>query len=331
MTRPPTTYYGQPALKPAPWVWKVPVYTFAAPVAGAAQLIGTIADLSDPDGGRSIVRHARYAALAGAAFGGPLLIGDLHTPMRWYNMLRIFRGTSPMSIGSWLLTGFGAFSSVVALAQYTIDRNAASARRTATGRNAGVRLSSRIAAVAQLPAAAAGAGMSLYSASLFTATSSPLWAAAPRSLAVKFGSSAVAAAAAGLSLLEHASGRPSPAASALDRIAGAATAMNLGATVAAGRAWRKAEVDGPLTEASAIGASYRIGSILLGQVLPLVCHALNASRSRPSRGLSMLGSLGIVCGSFLMRLAVIEAGKKSSQRPVDSLRFTSGRPRKRDG
>ncbi|NLD67402.1 MAG: polysulfide reductase NrfD [Limnobacter sp.] len=312
---PPTTYYGQPALKPAPWDWKVPVYTFVTPVAGAAQLIGTIADLAAGERAASIVRRARYGAVLGAALGGPLLIGDLHTPARWYNMLRIFRATSPMSIGSWLLTSFGAFSSVLALAHYASERSA------------GAGLPRLLVAVARWPAAVTGAGMSFYSASLFTATSSPLWAAAPRSLSVKFGSSAVAAAAAGLSLFEQAGARPSPATAALDGIAGAATAMNLGASVVAARHWREQGVKGPLEGPSATAASYRIGAILLGQLLPLACYAINASRAKPSRALSMLASASVLCGSYLMRVGVIEGGKHSSERPVDSLRFASrGRP-----
>ena len=38
--------------------------------------------------------------------GAPLLILDLGRPERFFNMLRIFKPRSPMSMGAWCLTGF---------------------------------------------------------------------------------------------------------------------------------------------------------------------------------------------------------------------------------
>ena len=58
---------------------------------------------------------------AGSVVGAALLIIDLHTPTRFYNMLRIFRPTSPMSIGSYVLTSFGALSALLAAAQLRHD------------------------------------------------------------------------------------------------------------------------------------------------------------------------------------------------------------------
>jgi protein NrfD len=311
------TYYDQPALKPAPWDWKVPVYTFVAPVAGAMQVLATVADLTKMRRGRRVVRNGRFAALLGAVLGGPLLIGDLHTPKRWYNMLRIFRSTSPMSIGSWLLMAFGGLSALVAAAQAGLERNVA----TPFARG--------LASLAQIPAALAGAGMAMYSASLFTATSSPLWAAAPRSLAVKFGSSAVAAAAAGLSLAEQLRGSGASNTAPLDHVAAAATAVNLAATITADQAYRRDGVEDPLSDEPRIAAGYKLGSILLGQVLPLACYAINATRLQPSRELSAVASLGVICGSYLMRHSIIEAGKVSSRRPKDAFRFARRRQKRR--
>ena len=52
----------------------------------------------------------------------------------------------------------------------------------------------------QVPAAFLGAGMSTYTAALLSSTSTPVWSAAPQALAVQFGTSAMATAAATLSL-----------------------------------------------------------------------------------------------------------------------------------
>ena len=105
------SYYGRPAVKASPYGWKVALYTFLGGLAGSAQVIATLADLVSPRKHRALVKAGRVlAAVNGALLGPALLVLDLHTPQRWYNMLRIFRRTSPMSIGSYVLTAFGAFS-----------------------------------------------------------------------------------------------------------------------------------------------------------------------------------------------------------------------------
>jgi hypothetical protein len=57
---------------------------------------------------------------ASAALGSTYaLVKDLGRPMRAYNMLRVFKPTSPMSVGSWLLGGFIPFSLVAAGSEIT--------------------------------------------------------------------------------------------------------------------------------------------------------------------------------------------------------------------
>ena len=155
------TYYGRPVLKPSPYRWKVALYTFLGGLAGAAQVLATLADFIGRRRDRRMVRAGRLiAASTGAVIGPALLVADLHTPQRWYNMLRIFRRTSPMSIGSYVLTAFGAFSSLA--------------------------LVPRLGKVAQLPAAIAGAGMAIYTPALLASTATPLWYSAPEALGTEF-------------------------------------------------------------------------------------------------------------------------------------------------
>ena len=94
-----TTYYGRPSLKPAPF--ENPVvgsYIFLAGLSGAAQLLATLIRRSGRPDGAGAVRRGRMLALLAPTVGSALLIYDLHTPQRFYNMLRIFRRTSPMSM-----------------------------------------------------------------------------------------------------------------------------------------------------------------------------------------------------------------------------------------
>jgi hypothetical protein len=111
------TYYNRPALKPSPYGQLIASYFFVGGPAGAAQLIAGIADVCGRDDDQPVVRAGRYLGLAGILLSPVLLIADLRTPRRWYNMLRIFRRTSAMSIGAWTLTGFGLLSGVAAAAQ----------------------------------------------------------------------------------------------------------------------------------------------------------------------------------------------------------------------
>src|SRR5918995_2601400 len=75
------TYYGQPALNPSHYGQLVATYLFLGGLAGASQMIATVADLC----GRNnfVVRTGRYLALGGALTGPGFLVADLHTPERW--------------------------------------------------------------------------------------------------------------------------------------------------------------------------------------------------------------------------------------------------------
>ena len=303
------TYYGMPALKASPWDWKVGAYVFVAGLSGSAQLLSLVAGLVRGQKAQSLVRNGRYMALAGSLAGAPLLIADLHAPDRWYNMLRIFRRTSPMSIGSYVLTAFGAFSSLAAIGQLMSDLGW---RR---------RASQRLAWAAQVAAAAAGAGMSVYTAALLSATSSPLWAAANRLLAIRFGSSAMASAAAALSLAERAQGDRDGNARPLDAAAFLATLAGLVATGAANRRYRSFGVDSPLRDEPAIALKNKLGASTVGQALPLACYGAAAMSRRDRPDLSVLASLGVIAGSYFLRAGIIHAGMTSSERPADALRF----------
>src|SRR5439155_1699499 len=68
------------------------------------------------------VRRGRYLPLLAPTVGAGLLVYDLHTPQRFYNMFRVAKGTSPMSIGTWILTSFSLFSGLAAGLQFVADR-----------------------------------------------------------------------------------------------------------------------------------------------------------------------------------------------------------------
>lgn len=293
-----TTYYGREQVKAAPFNnWLVGGYIFLAGLSGAAMLLSTLIDLARGRDGEPAVRRGRWLALLAPTLGTVMLVRDLHTPRRFYNMLRLFKTTSPMSIGSWILVAFGVFSTMT----------------VGAARIPGLRW---LARAAQVPAAAAGAGIATYTASLLSATSTPLWAAAPCATAVRFGASSMAAGAAALSLGER---RRSGLGRDLDKIAVAALAVELAATISADEQYRRKGVAGAMETLP--GMIEEVGAGGLGMMLPLGLHTVSLLLPRRSRTLSGLASLAILAGSAILRVSFMATGDESARRPEISLRF----------
>src|SRR6202007_3456526 len=65
-------------------------------------------------------RNARLSARAAVGLGAIALVMDLGRPERFLNMMRTVKLTSPMSLGSWILSSFSAGAGIAAAAE--IDR-----------------------------------------------------------------------------------------------------------------------------------------------------------------------------------------------------------------
>ena len=99
-------YYGQPVVKPPVWTWEVPLYFLTGGLAGMSAVIASAAIIFHQV---DLVRVAMWiAAIAGAVLSPVLLIMDLGRPRLFLNMLRVFKHRSPMSMGAWILSMFGA-------------------------------------------------------------------------------------------------------------------------------------------------------------------------------------------------------------------------------
>ncbi len=98
-------YYGQPVVKPPVWTWEIPVYFFVGGLAGMSAVIALAAAVFDHV---DVARAAMWLAAIGAVLSPILLILDLGRPHLFINMLRVFKPQSPMSMGAWILTAFGA-------------------------------------------------------------------------------------------------------------------------------------------------------------------------------------------------------------------------------
>jgi formate-dependent nitrite reductase membrane component NrfD len=298
------TYYGRPQLKAAPFN-KVMVggYIFLAGLSGGAQILSTLLDVSGGRHAEPVVRRGRQLAMLAPTVGAGLLVADLHTPKRFYNMLRVFKTTSPMSIGTWILAGFTGSSALAAAADFV------------AARVPGFGWLRRGARLAQLPAAAAGAGLGTYTASLLSATSTPLWAAAPRALAVRFAASSIASAAAALSLFAH----DRETRRDLNMVCAGALGVELAASTAADEEYRRRGIHDALHSPG--GRMDALGGIGVGTVVPLGLLAINLLFGGRSRTLSAAASAAVLGGSLMMRIAVLASGDESASRPEISMRF----------
>jgi protein NrfD len=113
----PDTFYTTPP----EWTWWIIFYFFIGGIAGGCAFIAAMLYFIGRPADRGIVRAGYYVALVGAVISGILLILDLHRPLRFWHMLiqsetlvPIFKYWTPMSVGSWGLTFFGAFVTAAA-------------------------------------------------------------------------------------------------------------------------------------------------------------------------------------------------------------------------
>ena len=295
------TYYEQPALKRSHWHHLVIAYFFVGGIAGAGQILAQVADLVGRGRLRGVVRRGRYLALAGSVASPVLLVADLHRPTRWYNMLRMFRSTSTMSIGAWTLSAFGTLSGMTAVAQWLEDRTQRRVFRW-------------LARALGIPAAASGGLLTTYTGTLLAATSTPLWSAAGTSLPVLFGASAMSTATAALTLTGGKEDEDSLP--ALETIGLLASAGELAAERWMSRRLQERGVAEPLREEPA-RSLYKLGFVTVGVGVPLAIHAVQTLSGRHSRKASLLAAGAALAGGYALRHVIVTAGNRSAERPRD--------------
>ncbi len=274
-----SSYYGKPVINAPVWHSpQIPGYLFLGGLAGASSLLGAGAQLT---GRPALERTAKTGAMAAGALSIVALAHDLGRPARFVNMLRTFKVTSPMSVGSWLLSAYlpGAF---------------AAGGCALTGRLP------KIGALATASAAAIGPGVAAYTAALFCDTAVPAWHDSFREMPFVFVGSA-AMAAGGLGML----GAPLESAPACDlALAGACTELTA-FTLMQRRMGMVAE-----PYQSGKGGAYLQASRALTAVG--TAGALLGARSRLVRRLAGAAFLG---ASVTTRWAIFHAGFASANDP----------------
>ena len=275
------SYYGRQILKTPTWKTPdVPLYLFLGGLAGASAVLAEGAALS---GRPDLERVARLAAAGGATAGTVALVHDLGRPERFLNMLRVFKPTSPLSVGSFVLAPFSGLAAVAAASQVS-------------------GLVPRLGRLAGLGAAALGPPLATYTAALISNTAVPAWHEAHRELPFIFAGSG-ATAAGGLAMVFTPVDQAGPA----RRMAVAGAAIEI---VAAERL---------LDRLATVGEPYRTG--LPGRLMSVsrtttaVAAVATALLGRRSRVVSALAGTACVTASVMTRFGIFEAGLTSARDP----------------
>src|SRR5205823_5028594 len=116
------TYYDIPLLKPPVWKWEVPVYFFFGGLTAGAFLLARVAERFGGRKYRHVTRAGTIVAAASYLPCAPLLILDLGDLRRFHYMLRVFKPESPMNVGAWTMTAYGAPVSAAVLREWLRSR-----------------------------------------------------------------------------------------------------------------------------------------------------------------------------------------------------------------
>jgi hypothetical protein len=276
----PRSYYEQPVVRRPVWTWEIPCYFFAGGMAGASAPLAWAAGSS---GNERLSKRAWGVALVGVTVSPALLISDLGRPERFLNMLRVFKVTSPMSVGSWILAANGALITPAALAALT--------RRVP-----------RPLGLAAPLAALAGPGLSTYTAVLVANSAIPVWSEARRVLPVLFAAGSAASAGAAAAILT-----PAAAAGPARRLAIAGGVGELVAAEAMER--RLGDAGGPYKEGTT-------GRLARAAKAMTAAGTATMALGRRHRGAVRIGAALLLAGAACERWAVYKAGFASAADPA---------------
>lgn len=271
------SYYGRPILNEP--VWKpleIAGYLFLGGLAGGSSLLAAGAEVT---GRPMLAKVSKAGAAISVGLSVAALIADLGRPGRFVNMLRVFRPTSPMSMGSWLLTAYGPLAGAAAASELTglLPRGG----RAATG-----------AAATLAPAVAS------YTAVLLSDTAVPAWHDAHPEMPFVFVGSGLSAAG-GLGMLAAPLAESAPArrlsalGAAVEFVASQRITKRLGITAEPYRQSRLMKAAEALT----------VAGVAAGQL------------GRRSRVVSALAGGSLLAASALTRLGIFQAGIRSARDP----------------
>jgi len=281
-----TSYYGQPVLNPPVWEARdIAGYFFLGGLAGGSSLLAAGADLTGRPG---LSRVAKTGAIGAGLVSMAALIHDLGKPARFLNMMRVFKVTSPMSVGTWLLSAYVPAAGVAAASALTGRVRWAGAAGTAG-------------------AALLGPAVAAYTAALISDTAVPAWHDGYQEMPFVFTGSA-ATAAGGLGLLAAPSGESGPA----RHLALLGVAMELAAFE---RMTRRIGMTAEPYETGRGGAYLRAAKALAGAGAAGAALSGTVPAGRVRRAVAAVSGAALLGASAATRFGIFHAGMESARDP----------------
>ncbi|HEX3878672.1 MAG TPA: NrfD/PsrC family molybdoenzyme membrane anchor subunit [Bryobacteraceae bacterium] len=290
MSEPPNdlTYYNRPLLKESVWSIDIPLYYFLGGSAGAAMTLAAALQLASEKGQSDLRRVSavcHWTGIVGSTLGAVFLVHDLGRPERFLYMMRVFRPTSPMNMGVWILSGAAPAS--IAAGLLANRRGILGAVGEACGYVAGV----------------FGAALAGYTGVLVSTTAIPVWQAARRWMPVLFLASSASSAAGLIETFAE-----SEAARKVTRVFGTAGRV---AELAAAH-----QVERAASAVPRVGQPLREGATsILWRGATLLTAASLAASLLPGKSRTRRVAAGVLAmaGSLCLRLAVHYVGDASAR------------------
>ncbi|RAY14168.1 polysulfide reductase [Actinomadura craniellae] len=276
----------------------MPGYLFLGGLSGAAS---TMAAAAEATGRPRLARQGRLTAAVAAVGGAGLLVAELGRPERFLNMLRVFKPSSPMSVGSWILAAHGGVTT-------------AAAASTVTG------VAPRAGRAAVAVSAVTGPLVATYTGVLLADTAVPAWHAAHRHLPPLFAGSALAAAGgAAMVMVPVAAAGPARRAALLGALA------ELAVTASLERGQGFGEEPRLVSEPYRIG---RAGTLLrAARLLAVAGAAGTALAAGRHRAAAVAAGAALLAGSACTRFGVYHAGVLAGRDPKYTVVPQRARPR----
>lgn len=311
------TYYHMPVhvpvVKRSHFNWMIAASYFSVGIGGAAQALSAILHLEGSDDGRSLARAGRYIAFAGSLFSSSLYIIDLRTPQRGYNMMRIFRRSSLMSIGSCSLLGLGTTSGMAIIGQFLEEHGYPKLGKTLTNTIA-------------VPALLDGLLASSYMGTEMEETSTPFWADASSLLSSLVTIGNYSKALAGFELITRFRKELDDSIRRLGVLTIITEAVSVALLQRVRTRWTGIASECPLSQRDRfLSQTGFIGLVKIVGVFLRSADLLISSRWTKFRPVASIATL--ITGYFLPAV-VIFAGNRSADRPEDYFSFTIPRPEK---
>jgi formate-dependent nitrite reductase membrane component NrfD len=276
------SYYDRPIVKQPTWTWEIPTYFFTGGIAGGCGVLHGIAKVT---GNKTLAKRSLYIATAMEMASPVLLISDLGRPERFLHMLRVFKVTSPMNLGAWLLV---AENGAVALATALnfLDRR-------------------RRGGLPEIVAGALGGPLTTYTAVLISNSAIPAWSEARVELPFVFASGGALSAAGAVAIAA-----PAEEAGPARRLGVAATVVEEVATSVMHRRL------GGLASAYKEGTAGRLAKIARALTIG-GGGALAVAGSR--RSVAVAGGSLLLAGAVCRRWSIFKAGFQSAEDPAQTV------------